>query len=771
MTSLRRLPLFYGTSHILCSIPVVRKHAQSKSPAQMRVFESHIQRYLQAYLPDAGFEYAVTHRYHTARLRRLEALGGIHDRATGAAGLGIGRTDLCVLAMRSFQPDDIITHCRAALKDLSREEDETLREEAIHARSGDLRNGHTRPQRDFSIIRSSSRKLSQLLLGPARFINHDCQPNAEFRRSGHQLTIRCIRPIQRNEEITTFYGENYFELNNKECMCATCERLGRGFFSADKEQPEPAPTGQGGDERTLRSSSSSAALPVAPPPVDMINYALDPDATGPECECLTCKTAFRAPERWWTPDECVRCERHYKLYKCDWPSRSPKENPAESHSNVRPLKRSAPQSQRPPKRQALSLDSPAASETSSPVKLSPMRSFDSDEERPASSDTRHGRRKFEVRSDDSDEGFDDNHVTLGPRILGHDASTDVLASYWGAPSGQRRERRPANLGLESLSDRIASRRVNGHEHGHRRKASDMSVKSERATPSFESKSKSRTPAPAPTEAVIKTERATPVLEKKGPASLPPDAGRAVSLPPAPSQRTSKHARSASGTYGRPPEPAKREQPASPARERPASRRERPVSPPKPAIATKGPERTSVSNLALFWSGGVEGRTRRRAREQHKPEERPLRGRPSSESREKRAKEEAANAPKVDKAKVERPPPEPERPERQDRPEHDRLDTEKAERAVPSPPSTVSTPNTIKSESTSRPTSPLPSDGPPRQPARRNLRWGSGKSSISRPLPGNSASTGISLLSALTGRASPTTHVNGTPSRAPDERSL
>ena len=74
MTSLRRSPLFCGTSHLSRSIPVVRKHAQSKSPAQMRVFESHIQRYLQAYLPDAGFEYAVTHRYHTARLRHLEAL-------------------------------------------------------------------------------------------------------------------------------------------------------------------------------------------------------------------------------------------------------------------------------------------------------------------------------------------------------------------------------------------------------------------------------------------------------------------------------------------------------------------------------------------------------------------------------------------------------------------------------------------------------------------------------------------------------------------------
>ena len=53
-----------------------------KTPAQKRVFEkyvvffneSHIQRYLQTYLPDAGFEYAITYRYRTARLERVKAL-------------------------------------------------------------------------------------------------------------------------------------------------------------------------------------------------------------------------------------------------------------------------------------------------------------------------------------------------------------------------------------------------------------------------------------------------------------------------------------------------------------------------------------------------------------------------------------------------------------------------------------------------------------------------------------------------------------------------
>lgn len=156
---------------------------------------------MQAYLPDAGFEYVVTHRYRTARLQRLQFLDTMSDEARFSAHLIPGRSDLCVMAVRSFQPDDIITYCTAALKDLTHQEDQALREEAAEAREADLRDGHLRPQRDFSIIRSSRRKCSQLLLGPARFINHDCRPNAEFRRSGHILTIRCIRPIQDRKSV------------------------------------------------------------------------------------------------------------------------------------------------------------------------------------------------------------------------------------------------------------------------------------------------------------------------------------------------------------------------------------------------------------------------------------------------------------------------------------------------------------------------------------------------------------------------------------------
>lgn len=34
-------------------------------------------------------------------------------------------------------------------------------------------------KREFSLLFSSKKKQSQLLLGPARFVNHDCNPNVE----------------------------------------------------------------------------------------------------------------------------------------------------------------------------------------------------------------------------------------------------------------------------------------------------------------------------------------------------------------------------------------------------------------------------------------------------------------------------------------------------------------------------------------------------------------------------------------------------------------
>jgi histone-lysine N-methyltransferase SUV420H len=63
-------------------------------------------------------------------------------------------------------------------------------------------------RRDFSIVLSSRRQgLPSLFLGPARFANHDCNPNAELRPiESAGMAIKAIRDIEVGDEITVEYG-------------------------------------------------------------------------------------------------------------------------------------------------------------------------------------------------------------------------------------------------------------------------------------------------------------------------------------------------------------------------------------------------------------------------------------------------------------------------------------------------------------------------------------------------------------------------------------
>ncbi|KAK0522592.1 histone lysine methyltransferase Set9 [Tilletia horrida] len=145
------------------------------------------------------------------------------------------KADMAVVAIKSYREGDFIEGLKGGVKDLTREEDEAMKIEAAAARErlgpGQIA-ATAAPARDFSVIRSAQKGCSQLLLGPARFVNHDCNPNVEFYRSGQSILFRCTRPIQPKDEITCYYGPNYFEWDNAECLCATCEARGKGAFSA-----------------------------------------------------------------------------------------------------------------------------------------------------------------------------------------------------------------------------------------------------------------------------------------------------------------------------------------------------------------------------------------------------------------------------------------------------------------------------------------------------------------------------------------------------------
>jgi len=73
-------------------------------------------------------------------------------------------------------------------------------------------------QKYFSLIYSDRLKRDMLFLGPVAFCNHACNPNSALKCNFKKESgILAIKNIKVDEEITVFYGRNYFE-NNNECV-------------------------------------------------------------------------------------------------------------------------------------------------------------------------------------------------------------------------------------------------------------------------------------------------------------------------------------------------------------------------------------------------------------------------------------------------------------------------------------------------------------------------------------------------------------------------
>ncbi|EED21882.1 SET domain protein [Talaromyces stipitatus ATCC 10500] len=169
-------------------------------------FKRHFRKYIQIYLPDCPFEISTTNRYTIIE----------HEAA--------------VVARRNIKKGEEIKYLCGTLVSMTRQEELDL--------------GFNR--KDFSIVMSSRRKSPSLFLGPARFANHDCNANGRLSTRGSDgMQIIAARDIELGEEITVSYGDDYFGIDNCECLCETCERAIRNGWSPSVSAPAsqaPTPT-------------------------------------------------------------------------------------------------------------------------------------------------------------------------------------------------------------------------------------------------------------------------------------------------------------------------------------------------------------------------------------------------------------------------------------------------------------------------------------------------------------------------------------------------
>ncbi|KAI1144274.1 hypothetical protein F5Y05DRAFT_364181 [Hypoxylon sp. FL0543] len=182
-------------SKLLATDGLRKFHDALRTPKEKDAFRAHLRRYMHMYLPDCPFEVSSTNRYTIVT----------HEAAVTARKY-----------IRRGQPIKYLSGIQVLITE--KEEKEL-----------------SKRKKDFSIVVSARNKCASLFMGPARFANHDCGANARLVTTGQAgIEIIAARDIEVGEEITVTYAENYFGVDNCECLCKTCEdNLVNGWAPAD----------------------------------------------------------------------------------------------------------------------------------------------------------------------------------------------------------------------------------------------------------------------------------------------------------------------------------------------------------------------------------------------------------------------------------------------------------------------------------------------------------------------------------------------------------
>lgn len=190
-----------SASDQLLELPGIKRFVEKlTSDTEKDHFRRHLRKYINMYMPDAPWEVSTTNRYT------------------------IDTQEASVTARKWIRKGDTIRHLSGIQVPLTKEEEKNL----------DL------TRRDFSIVMSSRKRTPSLFLGPARFANHDCDANARLQTKGpNGMSVVAAKDIEVGEEITVTYGEDYFGIDNCECLCATCETFERNGWAKEENEDDP----------------------------------------------------------------------------------------------------------------------------------------------------------------------------------------------------------------------------------------------------------------------------------------------------------------------------------------------------------------------------------------------------------------------------------------------------------------------------------------------------------------------------------------------------